>query len=108
MITGRDILYISCIDWNFVWHGPQEIAKRFADAGNRVLYVENMGVRSPTARDAARVVEAGRADAHVLDVEDAVARGGEAAGDLLMPLPVEIPLDAGDDNDVTTAKHKKF
>ena len=55
MITGRDIVYISSIDWDFVWHSPQEIAKRFARAGNRVLYVENMGVRAPAAGDFARV-----------------------------------------------------
>ncbi len=55
MIKGRDIVYISSIDWNFIWHSPQEIAKRFAEAGNRVLFIENMGVRAPTARDVRRV-----------------------------------------------------
>ncbi len=55
MITGRDILFISSIEWNFLWQGHQEIARRLAAAGNRVLYLENTGVRSPGARDAARV-----------------------------------------------------
>jgi glycosyltransferase involved in cell wall biosynthesis len=55
MISGRDIVYISSIEWNFLWQGHQEIARRFAEAGNRVLYLENTGVRSPGVRDAARV-----------------------------------------------------
>lgn len=49
MITGRDIIYISSIEWNFLWQGHQEIALRLAAAGNRVLYVENTGVRAPCA-----------------------------------------------------------
>lgn len=57
MITGRDILYISSIEWSFLWQGHQEIALRLAAAGNRVLYVENTGVRSPTLRDAGRVAQ---------------------------------------------------
>ena len=55
MISGRDIIYISSIEWNFLWQGHQEIALRLAAAGNRVLYIENTGVRSPALRDAGRV-----------------------------------------------------
>lgn len=55
MITGRDIIYLSSIEWSFLWQGHQEIALRLADAGNRVLYVENTGVRSPGLQDAGRV-----------------------------------------------------
>jgi glycosyltransferase involved in cell wall biosynthesis len=55
MITGRDIIYISSIEWSFLWQGHQEIALRLAAAGNRVLYVENTGVRSPGLQDARRV-----------------------------------------------------
>ena len=55
MISGRDIVYISSIEWSFLWQGHQEIARRLAEAGNRVLYVENTGVRAPTLRDAGRV-----------------------------------------------------
>lgn len=56
MLSGRDIVIISSIEWDFNWQGHQEIAKRFASAGNRVLYVENLGVRSPGLNDARRVV----------------------------------------------------
>ena len=56
MITGQDIICISSIEWDFLWQGHQEIASRLAQAGNRVLYVENTGVRSPGIKDASRVV----------------------------------------------------
>lgn len=55
MISGRDIVYISSIEWSFLWQAHQEIARRLAAAGNRVLYIENTGVRSPGLRDAGRV-----------------------------------------------------
>jgi glycosyltransferase involved in cell wall biosynthesis len=55
MITGRDILYISSIEWDFLWQAHQELARRLAAAGNRVLYVENTGVRAPGLRDTRRV-----------------------------------------------------
>ena len=56
MLTGRDIVYISSIEWTFLWQVHQEIALRLARAGNRVLYIENMGVRSPGLKDASRIV----------------------------------------------------
>ncbi len=55
MITGRDIVYISSIEWDFLWQAHQEIARRLAAAGNRVLYIENTGVRAPGLRDTKRV-----------------------------------------------------
>src|SRR5882724_11317049 len=55
MLSGRDIILISIIEWDFNWQGHQEIARRLAEAGNRVLYIENMGVRAPGLHDAKRV-----------------------------------------------------
>jgi glycosyltransferase involved in cell wall biosynthesis len=55
MIRGRDVIYLSSIDWSFHWHGPQEIAVRLGAAGNRVLYVETPGIRAPRLADARRV-----------------------------------------------------
>jgi glycosyltransferase involved in cell wall biosynthesis len=55
MLSGCDIVIISSIEWDFNWQGHQEIAKRFASAGNRILYIENLGVRSPGLNDARRV-----------------------------------------------------
>lgn len=57
MFRGRDVILISSIEWDFNWQGHQEIATRLARAGNRVLYVENMGVRAPGLRDARRVAQ---------------------------------------------------
>jgi glycosyltransferase involved in cell wall biosynthesis len=54
MISGRDIIFISSIDWDYLWQVHQEIAFRFAAAGNRVLYIENTGVRTPKLPDAKR------------------------------------------------------
>jgi len=55
MLKRRDIICISSIDWDFVWQGHQEIMSTFARHGNRVLYIENTGVRTPTFRDARRI-----------------------------------------------------
>src|SRR3989338_6694343 len=55
MIQGQDLVCISSIDWDFLWQGHQEIMATFARHGNRVLFVENTGVRSPTARDLPRL-----------------------------------------------------
>ena len=55
MISGKDIVFISSIDWGFLWQGHQEIASRLAQAGNRILYVENTGIRSPGFADVGRV-----------------------------------------------------
>src|SRR5438067_5084090 len=56
MLSGRDIIYISSIEWTFLWQVHQEIALRLARAGNRVLYIENTGVRSPGIKDAGRII----------------------------------------------------
>ncbi|MBM4439461.1 MAG: YdcF family protein [Candidatus Rokubacteria bacterium] len=55
MLTGRDIICLSTIDWDFIWQGHQEIMATLAGAGNRVLYVENTGVRPPRIRDLPRL-----------------------------------------------------
>jgi uncharacterized SAM-binding protein YcdF (DUF218 family)/glycosyltransferase involved in cell wall biosynthesis len=55
MLTGRDVICISAIDWDFIWQGHQEIMATLAGAGNRVLYIENTGVRPPRLRDLPRV-----------------------------------------------------
>lgn len=55
MISGRDIVFISGIEWDSLWQSSQEIASRLSKAGNRVLYVENLGVRSPGWGDKGRV-----------------------------------------------------
>jgi uncharacterized SAM-binding protein YcdF (DUF218 family)/glycosyltransferase involved in cell wall biosynthesis len=51
----RDVVCISSIDWDFIWQGHQEIMSTLAERGQRVLFVENTGVRAPRARDLPRV-----------------------------------------------------
>jgi uncharacterized SAM-binding protein YcdF (DUF218 family)/glycosyltransferase involved in cell wall biosynthesis len=53
--TRQDIICISSIDWDFIWQGHQEIMSRLAAAGNRVLFVENTGVRAPQVKDIGRL-----------------------------------------------------
>ena len=61
MLSGRDIILIASIDWEPLWQSHQEIATRFAHAGNRVLFVENTGVRRPSLADAPRIANRLRA-----------------------------------------------
>ena len=55
MSSGQNIVCVSSIDWDFIWQGHQEIMSRFAAQGDRVLFVENTGVRRPRIRDLSRV-----------------------------------------------------
>ena len=55
MLHGQDIVCFSSIDWQFIWQGHQEIMSTLAANGNRVLFVENTGVRAPSLRDLPRI-----------------------------------------------------
>ena len=55
VVTSRDVVVISSVDWGPLWQAHQELASRLAAAGNRVVFVENTGVRSPGVADAGRV-----------------------------------------------------
>lgn len=54
MLHDRDIVCLSSIDWDFVWQGHQQIMSMLAAQGNRVLFVENTGVRPPRRGDLPR------------------------------------------------------
>ncbi len=56
MLRSRDILCISSIDWDFLWQQHQEIMSTLAEQGNRVLFIENTGVRSPRFSDMPRIL----------------------------------------------------
>ncbi|MEA2064526.1 MAG: ElyC/SanA/YdcF family protein [Gemmatimonadota bacterium] len=56
MITGEDIICFSSIDWDFNWQGHQEIMRTLASGGNRVIFIENTGVRTPRLRDYNRLL----------------------------------------------------
>lgn len=55
MLKDRDILCFSSIDWDFIWQGHQEIMATLAREGNRVLFVENTGVRAAGFKDLPRL-----------------------------------------------------
>ncbi len=55
MIRNENIICISSIDWDFIWQGHQEIMSTFARNGNRVLFIENTGVRAPGLGDIQRL-----------------------------------------------------
>ncbi|KPK42632.1 MAG: hypothetical protein AMJ78_01800 [Omnitrophica WOR_2 bacterium SM23_29] len=57
MIKNENIICISSIDWDFIWQGHQEIMSAFAKNGNRVLFIENTGIRSPTFKDIPRITK---------------------------------------------------
>lgn len=55
MLKNENIICISSIDWDFIWQGHQEIMSTFAKNGNKVLFIENTGVRVPGIRDISRI-----------------------------------------------------
>jgi glycosyltransferase involved in cell wall biosynthesis len=55
MLRGASIICLSSIDWAFNRQNPQELASALAESGNRVLFVENTGVRRAALRDAGRL-----------------------------------------------------
>src|SRR5205807_10403285 len=55
MLRGRNIVCVSTIDWSFLWQEHQGVMSVFAGSGNRVLFIENTGVRAPGWRDANRI-----------------------------------------------------
>jgi len=55
MLKNKNIICISSIDWDFVWQGHQEIMNTFAENGNKILFIENTGIRAPYISDAARI-----------------------------------------------------
>ena len=55
VLHGHDVVCFSSIDWQFIWQGHQEIMSTLAANGNRVLFVENTGVRAPSLRDLPRL-----------------------------------------------------
>jgi glycosyltransferase involved in cell wall biosynthesis len=56
MLRGHNIVCVSTIDWDFLWQEHQGVMSVLARAGNRILFVENTGVRSPGWKDRGRVV----------------------------------------------------
>ncbi len=56
MLRDRNVVCVSTIDWDFLWQEHQGVMSVLARAGNRVLFIENTGVRSPGWKDRGRVL----------------------------------------------------
>ena len=92
-LEGATIVCLASIDWTFNWQIPQEVAAGFARAGNRVLFVENTGVRRPALRDAARLVARLRAWWHARGRVKPASGGVDVWSPLLVPLPYSRDLE---------------
>ena len=55
MLKNSDIVIFSGIDWDMQWQWQQELAIRLSK-NNRVLFIENTGVRSMRLKDTGRVI----------------------------------------------------
>ncbi|MEO5328900.1 MAG: YdcF family protein [Magnetococcus sp. THC-1_WYH] len=55
----RNFVIVSSIDWTCNWQIHQHLATSLVDAGHRVLFIENTGVRAPqaTASDLDRILQ---------------------------------------------------
>ena len=56
-ITKQNFIIFSSIDWTTHWQLHHQLATSLVSAGNRVLYVENTGVRSANIGDIGRLSE---------------------------------------------------
>src|SRR5581483_7682924 len=56
MLHDQMIVCFSSLSWDFLWLRHQELMARFARAGNRVLFVEPIGIRMPKWEDRRRIV----------------------------------------------------
>jgi glycosyltransferase involved in cell wall biosynthesis len=56
VLHNRNIVCVSTIDWDFLWQEHQGVMSVLARAGNRVLFIENTGVRSPGWKDRGRLL----------------------------------------------------
>lgn len=56
MMRNQVIVCFSTISWDYLWQRHQEFMSRFARAGNRVLFVEPIGIRMPKWEDRGRVL----------------------------------------------------
>jgi uncharacterized SAM-binding protein YcdF (DUF218 family)/glycosyltransferase involved in cell wall biosynthesis len=60
VLTGRDVICLSSIDWDAHWQIHHQLVSSLVDADNRVLFIENTGVRAPGVRDLSRIRQRAR------------------------------------------------
>ena len=54
-LAPRDWIIVSSINWSENWQMHQQLATALVDAGHRVLFIENTGVRAPRKGDLGRI-----------------------------------------------------
>jgi glycosyltransferase involved in cell wall biosynthesis len=87
MLQGTSIVCLSSIDWSFNHQNPQEVALALAEAGNRVLFIENTGVRRAALRDATRLWSRFQNWWRARGGVQRVAGGIDVFSPLLLPFP---------------------
>jgi len=87
LVRGANIICLSSIDWAFNRQNPQEVASAFAEMGNRVLFIENTGVRRAALRDAGRLWSRFRNWRRASRGVTPVAHNIDVHSPLLIPLP---------------------
>jgi glycosyltransferase involved in cell wall biosynthesis len=87
MLQGASIVCLSSIDWAFNRQNPQEVALAFAKSGNRVLFVENTGVRRAASRDVPRLRSRFRNWWHARGIPTRLTSGVDLLSPLLLPFP---------------------
>ena len=55
MIKNKDIIIIGSIDWKTNWQTQQRLVTSLIKQNNRVLYIENTGIRSAKIADISRI-----------------------------------------------------
>lgn len=55
MLRDQLVVCFANLSWDFLWLRHQEVMMRFAQAGNRVLFIEPIGIRMPNWQDRKRI-----------------------------------------------------
>ena len=56
-LTKQDVIIFSSIDWTIHWQLHHQLTTSLVSAGNRVLYIDNTGIRSAKISDTKRLKE---------------------------------------------------
>ena len=54
-MKGKNFIIFSSIDWTTHWQIHHQLTMSLINSGNKVLFIENIGVRSPEFKDFGRI-----------------------------------------------------
>ena len=52
----NNYIIVSSIDWKTSWQTQHRLAKSLVDNGNKVLFIENTGIRNIKIKDRSRIL----------------------------------------------------